>query len=114
MEILRFAAARRQIAQALDQMGISKTTRRFGGVLTNSKVASLERAYREFISIVEGTDDTSVLEITSEHKEQVLQKAFEIHEDELAVISPSTKPVDRRQALKKIVYDRCALLAISR
>jgi tRNA threonylcarbamoyladenosine modification (KEOPS) complex Cgi121 subunit len=114
MEILRFAAAQRQIAQALTQLGVSNSTRRFGGVLTNSTASSLETAYRAFLSIVEGTDDSSILEITSEQKEHAIRETFQIPKDELVAISPSMKREDRRQALKKIVYDRCALLAISR
>jgi len=114
MEILRFAAAQRQITEALNQMGVSSATCQFGGVLTNSEAASLETAYRGFLSFVKGTDDTSVLEITTEHKEHVIREAFQIREDELMAISPSMELEDRRQALKKTVYDRCALLAISR
>lgn len=114
MEILRFVAAQRQISEALKRFGISKSTRCFGGVLTNSEVASLKTAYREFLSVVEGTDDLSILEITSAQKEQNIQKAFQIHVGELDAISPSTQSEDRRQALKKLVYDRCALIAIAR
>lgn len=114
MEILRFAAAQRQITEALNQIGVSSATCRFGGVLTNSETTSLETAYHGFLSVVDGADDTSVLEITTERKEQIIREAFQIREDELVAISPSMKPEDRRQALKKTVYDHCALLAISR
>jgi KEOPS complex subunit Cgi121 len=114
MEILRFIAAQRQISEALTNFGVSDATRRFGGVLTNSAVAPIETAYLEFLAVVEGTDDITVLEITSEEKEQAIREAFQIHEAELDAISPSKPLEDRRQALQKLVYDRCALLAISR
>jgi tRNA threonylcarbamoyladenosine modification (KEOPS) complex Cgi121 subunit len=114
MEILRFAAAERQISHALSLLGVSESTRRFGGVLLNSSSTILDSAYLEFLNRVEATDDASVLELTTPAKAQVIQKMFQITKAELDAICPSRKPNDRRLALQKLVYDRCALLAITR
>jgi KEOPS complex subunit Cgi121 len=114
MEILRFAAAKRQISHALKVLGVTKSTRRFGGVLTNSKSTTLEDAHQDFLSSIEATDDVSVLDITSAKKAQSLQTTFEISDTELDAVCPSDSPEAKKQALQKLVYDRCALLTLSR
>jgi len=114
MEILRFAAAQRQISQAMSLLGVSKSTRRFAGVLTNSTSTVLEPAYLEFLKIAEASDDATVLELNTSEKAQVIQEAFQIPNEELKAICPSQDSRKRRLALQKLVYDRCALLAISR
>jgi tRNA threonylcarbamoyladenosine modification (KEOPS) complex Cgi121 subunit len=114
MEILRFAAAQRQISQALKLLGVSESTRRFAGVLTNSNVAELESAYQVFLKLTEATDDPSVLILNTSKKAQMIQSVFQIPDEELEAICPSKKEKARWLALQKLVYDRCALLAIAR
>ncbi len=114
MEILRFTAAQRQISEALDLLGISESTEHLGGVLITSKRAQLEIAYATFLKLANATDDSSVLDLTSVKKEKVLQSIFQISTKELNTIAHSNRVRDRRSALQKLVYDRCALLAITR
>jgi tRNA threonylcarbamoyladenosine modification (KEOPS) complex Cgi121 subunit len=114
MEILRFAAAQRQISQALKLLGVSESTRRFAGVLTNSNATELEFTYQKFLKLVEATDDPSVILLSTSKKARTIQSVFQIPDEELEAICPSQKQKDRRMALQKLVYDRCALIAIAR
>ncbi len=114
MEILRFAAGQRQISQAITLLGASESTQRFGGVLANSTPATLETTYLKFLKLAHASDDATVLELNTQEKAQAIQAAFKISDDELNAISPSNKPQDLIHSLQKLVYDRCALLAISR
>ena len=114
MEILRFAAAQRQISQALKLLGVSKSTRRFAGVLTNSNAAELESTYQNFLKLIEASDDPTVLTLSTSEKAQAIQSVFQIPNEELEAICPSRKQNERWVALHKLVYDRCALLAIAR
>ena len=114
MEILRFAAAQRQISQALKVLGVSDSTRRFAGVFVNSNVTELESAYQDFLELTEATDDPLVIVLNSPKKAQIIQSVFQIPDEELEAICPSHKQKERWVALQKLVYDRCALLAIAR
>ncbi len=114
MEILRFAAAQRQISQALKLLGVSESSRRFGGVLTNSNAAELESTHQDFLKLAEVTDDPSVLLLSTAKKAQMIQSVFQIPDEELEAICPSPQQKERWDALQKLVYDRCALLAIAR
>lgn len=114
MEILRFAAAQRQISQALKLLGVSKATRRFAGVFVNSKASSLKAAYRTLLELAKVTDNVKVLDLKTSEKAKTIQGVFQITNQELTAICPSSKPADRYQALQKLVLDRCALQTISR
>ncbi len=114
MEILRFAAIQRQISVALKLLGLTNSTRRLGAILVNGEPSALQRAYAMFYQRVDATDDSTVLEITSAKKANAIQEIFEISEDELAAMTPTKKTEDRWLVLQKLVYDRCALLVLSR
>ncbi|MFX1509822.1 MAG: KEOPS complex subunit Cgi121 [Promethearchaeota archaeon] len=114
LEILRFAAAQRQISQSLKLLGVSKSTRRFAGVLVTSTAAPLKTAYQKLLEIAQATDDVQVLDLKTSKKAQAIQNLFQISNAELAAICPMSKPAERHQALQKLVFDRCALQAISR
>ena len=58
--------------------------------------------------------DPTVLDITAKKKERLIQDAFQISNSELEAITDSENSEGRKQALQKLVYDRCALLAIAR
>ena len=114
MEILRFTAAQRQISQALKIIGITKTTQHLAGVLVNQTSSLLLTSYQEFLNQTNSKDNSTVLSIKSKDKEQVIKDAFQLTNQEVKTISHSNRVADRRSALEKLVYDRCALLAISR
>lgn len=112
-EILRFAAAQRQIARALKILGISNETRQLAGVILGGPQKVLHRAYTQFLTKTGAHDSPEVLDITSHEKEKELQEAFKISSVELAATAFSRRIPDRRQAIKKIIYDHCALLSIT-
>ena len=114
MEILRFAAGQRQISQAISLLGASESTQHYGGVLVNSTPATLESTYLDFLKRTEATDDATVLELKTRKKAKAIQAAFQIPDKELEAISISQTSQDRWIALQKLVFDRIALLAISR
>jgi tRNA threonylcarbamoyladenosine modification (KEOPS) complex Cgi121 subunit len=114
MELLRFAAARRQISQALDLFGITESTLQLGGVIIGQDATIIQKAHQDFLRLANLTDAPLVLEITSTKKERAIQDAFQITTQELNAITVSKNSKNRIEALQKLVYDRCALLAISR
>ena len=114
MELLRFAAAQRQISQALNLLGITDATLHLGGVIIGESVSKIQNVHQDFLRLANLTDDPVVLEINSKTKERVIQDAFQITARELDAIMVSESSEDRIEALQKLVYDRCALLAISR
>lgn len=112
-EILRFAAAQRQISKALDTIGLDASTQHVGGVLIHTDAAHLKGVYQEFLRLAPATDTPSVLEIASNEKLVRIQKLFQITDLELEAISSTDSFTERTQAVQKLIYDRCALLAIS-
>jgi tRNA threonylcarbamoyladenosine modification (KEOPS) complex Cgi121 subunit len=112
-EILRFAAAQRQISKALDTLGLDHHTTHIGGVLVHKDASQLRQAYQEFIRVVPCKETPEVLGITSKEKLTGIQKLFEITDIELEATASTTRLSDRQLAVQKLVYDRCALLAIS-
>lgn len=114
MEILRFTAAQRQISQALKTIGVTKSTQHLAGILVNQTLTILHASYQEFLKQTTSNDNPKVLLIASKEKEQVIKNTFQLTNREVNAISHSNRVADRRSALEKLVYDRCALLAISR
>ncbi len=114
MELLRFAAAQRQISHALNLLGITESTLHLGGVIIGKNVTTIQKVHQEFLRLANATDDPTVLEINSKKKERAIQDAFQISPRELNAIMISESVEDRKAALQKLVFDRCALLAISR
>jgi tRNA threonylcarbamoyladenosine modification (KEOPS) complex Cgi121 subunit len=113
-EILRFAAAQRQITRALSLMGIKDETRSLGGVLLGAPPETLRKAYQEFLNLTGATDAPTVLEIATSAKAASIQGLFEITPTEVDATAMSRRRQDRCQAIMKLVYERCALLATSR
>ncbi|MFX1300591.1 MAG: KEOPS complex subunit Cgi121 [Promethearchaeota archaeon] len=114
MELLRFAAAQRQISQALNLLGITDSTLHLGGVIIGENITKIENVHQDFLRLANVTDNPIVLEINSKKKERAIQDAFQITARELEAIMLSESSEDRIESLQKLVYDRCALLAISR
>jgi KEOPS complex subunit Cgi121 len=111
MEILRFAAAQRQITKALELLGITDNIKQIGGILADTSSDVLFKAYEEFLKLTGAKDSPDVLDITSSAKEQIIKEVFGISELELQTTTLSKTLTDHRLALQKLVYDRCALLA---
>jgi tRNA threonylcarbamoyladenosine modification (KEOPS) complex Cgi121 subunit len=112
-EILRFAAAQRQISKALDALGLDHRTERIGGILVHTDSSELNQVYQELLRLLSCTETPEVLEITSTEKLTMIQKRFQITDLELEAVASTTRFAERRQAVQKLIYDRCALLAIS-
>jgi len=113
-EILRFAAAQRQITRALVLMGIKDETRNLGGVVVGASPKALGDAYQEFLTRTGAKDAPAVLELTTPAKAAAIQGLFEISSTELEATATSRRQKDRYQALTRLVYERCALLGTSR
>lgn len=113
MEILRLAAAQRQITRALDILGITNETKQLAGVIVSGSRRVLDRVYTRFLAATEAHNSPEVLDITSSEKEEELQEAFKISSAELAATAISRRTSDRRQAIKKIIYEHCALQSIN-
>jgi KEOPS complex subunit Cgi121 len=113
-EILRFAAAQRQITRALSLLGIKNGARGIGGILLGASGETLLKAYQAFLGLIGATDDPAVLEITTPAKAAAIQSLFEITPTEVDATATSRRPQDRYHAIMKLVYERCALLATSR
>ena len=112
-EILRFAAAQRQISKALDALGLDQHTKRIGGILVNSDSARLREVYQDFLRRVPCKETPEVLDITSSEKLAGIQQLFQITDLELEAVTSSPSLSDRQQAVQKLIYDRCAILAIT-
>lgn len=112
-EILRFAAAQRQISKALDALGLDQYTERIGGILVHTDSSHLQRAYQDFLRLVPCTETPGVLNVTSPEKLACIQEQFQITDLELETVASTARFSDRQQAVQKLIYDRCALLAIS-
>ena len=112
-EILRFAATQRQISKALDTLGLDQHTKRMGGVLVNSDSSQLRQVYKAVLRVVPCNVTPEVLTITSSAKLAAIQELFQITDLELEATASSTSMSDHQQAVQKLIYDRCALLAIT-
>ncbi|MFW9830680.1 MAG: KEOPS complex subunit Cgi121 [Candidatus Thorarchaeota archaeon] len=113
LEILRFAAAQRQISEALTQLGITKATQQLAGVLVSPNEDTLHQSYSAFQEKVNAIDTPDVLTIANETKLQTICEAFQIKTQELEAIVGSSSFDQRCDAVQKLVYERCALLAVS-
>jgi tRNA threonylcarbamoyladenosine modification (KEOPS) complex Cgi121 subunit len=114
LEVLRFAAARRQINRALHLLGLNASTRDVAGVIFGQANATLQRGYATFLEQSHVIDAPKILEFTTRDKMETLVKAYAITNIELAATQISRRLVDQREAIKKLIYDRCALLAITK
>jgi len=113
LEILRFAAANHQIGRALKILGITDKTKEIAGVILGGSPKILQHAYMQFLTETGAKNSEEILEIISNEKEKELLKTFKISSVELDATTLSQETKDRRQAIKKIIYDRCALLSIT-
>ena len=114
MEILRIASGQRQIRRAVTLLGINNETRSLGGVLVAESSAALQPAYTRFLNLTGAQDSATALEINTPEKEQALLTLFQISAEELAATTTSKRVAARRLALAKIIFDRMALLSITR
>ncbi len=114
MELLRYAASQRQITRALDILGVTDSTTQVGGVLLGGSQESLRLIYLKLLSEIGAEDTPQVLEINSSAKAEAIQLAFDLGSTELEAILATDSPVDRYHAITKLVYERCALLAIEK
>lgn len=114
MEILRYAAAQRQISRALEILGLTRSTIQIGGVLLNHSPQMLRKVYTKLLSEINAEDTPLVLEIANRTKAEAIQCAFDISATEIEAVLTSKNPVDQFNVIAKLVYERCALLSIEK
>jgi len=114
MEILRFAAAQRQISRALALLGVRDNTSRLAGVILDDSPQPISQAHSRFLALTGAKPAPQILQIESKAKEEHIRQVFDISDMELAAIAASNRRLDRRIALTKLVLDRCALTAIEK
>jgi tRNA threonylcarbamoyladenosine modification (KEOPS) complex Cgi121 subunit len=114
MEILRYTAAQRQITRAIEILGVTHLTIHIGGVLLNRSQETLRKVYTSLLSAINAEDAQQVLEISNTSKAEAIQAAFNISAAELDAVQISRNQIDHFNAIAKLVYERCALLAIEK
>ncbi|MFX1474283.1 MAG: KEOPS complex subunit Cgi121 [Promethearchaeota archaeon] len=114
MEILRFAAAQRQIARALELLGVSSSTIHVGGVLLGQSHEKLQNIYSKLLTQIGAEDTPQVLEIVNSTKAKSIQRAFNINAAELNAVTISKDLIGQYSAIAKLVYERCALLSLEK
>ena len=114
MEILRYAAAQRQISRALDVLGITHSTSQVGGVVIDGSQGLLRRFYAKLLREIGGKDTPQVLEISDSEKAKAVKSAFNISASEVETVLTSKDQIGRFDAIAKLVCERCALLAIEK
>ena len=114
MEILRYTAAQRQIARALDLFGVTRTTIQLGGVLLGKPKETLRRIYTKLLSEIGAEDTPQVLEISTSEKVEEIKRAFKINELEIKAAFSGIDSASKFQVIALLVYERCALLSIEK
>lgn len=114
MEILRYTAAQRQIARALELFGVTRSTTQLGGVLLGDSQGTLLSIYTQLLSEIGAQDTPQVLEISTRTKAEEIQCAFNISDVEIGAVSTSKDTLSQFQVIAKLVYERCALLSIEK
>jgi KEOPS complex subunit Cgi121 len=114
MEILRYAAAQRQITRALELFGVSRSTTQLGGILLGKPQDALRRLFKKLLSEIDAEDTPQVLEISTSTKARAIQRAFKISTTEIKAVLTATDHVSRFQVIARLVYERCALLSLEK
>jgi tRNA threonylcarbamoyladenosine modification (KEOPS) complex Cgi121 subunit len=114
MEILRYAAAQRQIGRALEVLGVSHSTTYLGGVLFNQPPEILRKIYAKLLIEIQAEDTPQVLEIACTTKAEAIKGSFNISDAEINAVLVSKDSTGEFNAITKLVYERCALLSIEK
>lgn len=111
MEILLYASAQRQIANALKKIGIKQETRNVAAVIITEKREQINQLTELLSKLLHARPNDKVIELT-ERKLKKIKKLFEISEKEFQ----TKKEIigSEREALRDLVIEHMALLATQR
>jgi tRNA threonylcarbamoyladenosine modification (KEOPS) complex Cgi121 subunit len=107
METMLYTSAHRQIKRAIDRCGIKPQTTKMAVILIGEDPGQIENALEEITKTVGAEPDVSVLEMTRNKEEKIIN-AFEITEEELNTVM---KVNCREKAIVDLVIERVALLS---
>ena len=111
IEILLYAAAERQIRNAVQLLGIREDTAKVAVVILAESKDEVVKALDKVSSIIQAEEDESILEIDDE-KFETIKKLFNVSDLELEA-KLERKGLEK-EALKDLIIERVALLVTRR
>ncbi len=106
VETMLYAAAKRQIKKAIDQIGVKPQSATVAAVIVGASVEQIEKTLKELAAAFGVVQDDSVLELTPQ-KSRKIREVFEISEKELETATKTTAEA----ALVDLVVEHVALLS---
>jgi tRNA threonylcarbamoyladenosine modification (KEOPS) complex Cgi121 subunit len=110
VETMIYASAQRQIRKAIELIGIESDTSEIALLIVGDDSEILESALSMISENINMKNDDTVLDL-SEEKKKIIQEKFGISDLELKTVM---KKDDLEEALKNLVIERMALLAVQR
>jgi len=111
IEILLYAAAERQIRNAVQLLGVREDTAKVAVVVLAESKDEVVKALDKVSSIIQAEEDESILEIDDE-KFETIRKLFNVSDLELEA-KLERKGLEK-EALKELIIERVALLVTRR
>ena len=111
IEILLYAAAERQIRNAVQLLGVREDTAKVAVVVLAESKDEVVKALDKVSSIIQAEEDESILEIDDE-KFETIKKLFNVSDLELEA-KLERKGLEK-EALKELIIERVALLVTRR
>ena len=111
IEILLYAAAERQIRNAVQLLGVREDTAKVAVVVLAESKDEVVKALDKVSSIIQAEEDESILEIDDE-KFETIRKLFNVSDLELEA-KLERKSLEK-EALKDLIIERVALLVTRR
>ena len=111
IEILLYAAAERQIRNAVQLLGVREDTAKVAVVVLAESKDEVVKALDKVSSIIQAEEDESILEIDDE-KFETIRKLFNVSDLELEA-KLERKDLEK-EALKDLIIERVALLVTRR
>ena len=107
VEAMLYASAHRQIAKAIDLVGVKKSSRNVAAVVVGDQAESVKKGAEAVAECIGAKPDETVLELSAE-KTCRLQAAFDISETEVKTVAGGG---DVERALVDLVIEKVALLS---
>lgn len=107
MEILLYASCRDQISEALEVLGITKSTKNIALLVMSPERDAVQGCFDRISKLI-GAEDDSVL-LISEEKLRILMQVYGVTGEELDAVGGNP-----HEALTSLVIERGALLAVHR
>lgn len=110
VETMLYASAQRQIKNATELVGISRTSSRIAVLIIGTSEKTVRSTLARILKHIDGQRDDTVLDL-SQDKTSIIQKAFGISKTEMETV---TKKDNLNSALTDLVIERMALLMTQR